>query len=101
MARPPVKININVTRIDKAAIVPGKNGKYIDLVLFEKDEQDQYGNDGFVCQEISKERREAGEKGPIIGNWKWNRPKEAQPQGASVKDSLTDGERTEDDDIPF
>lgn len=64
-------IKINVTRIDKSALFEGKNGKYLDLVLFEnKNGPDQYGNHGFVMQDIGKERRDRGEKGPILGNWK-------------------------------
>ena len=64
-------LKINVTKIDKTALFEGKNGKYLDLVLFEnKGGVDQYGNHGFVTQDIGRERREAGERGPIIGNWK-------------------------------
>jgi len=64
-------VKINVSKIDKTALFEGKNGKYLDLVLWEnRDGADQYGNDGFVTQDIGKARREAGEKGPIIGNWK-------------------------------
>ena len=64
-------IKINVTKIDKTALFEGKNGKYLDLVLFEnKEGVDQYGNHGFVTQDIGKERRENGERGAIIGNWK-------------------------------
>jgi hypothetical protein len=41
------------------------------MVLFDnKDGKDQYGNDGFVVQSVSKEARQQGVKGPIIGNWK-------------------------------
>ena len=58
-------IRINVTKIDKSAIYEGKNGKYVDLVMFENREgEDQYGNLGFVTQDIGKERRLAGERGP-------------------------------------
>jgi hypothetical protein len=63
--------NINVTKIDKTALYEGKNGKYLSLVFFDnKEGPDQFGNDGFVTQDLGKERRMAGEKGPIIGNWK-------------------------------
>jgi hypothetical protein len=64
-------LKINCSKIDKSALFEGKNGKYLDLVLFEnKGGVDQYGNHGFVTQDIGRERREAGERGPIIGNWK-------------------------------
>jgi hypothetical protein len=66
-----IKLNINVTRIERARIVPGKNGKYLDLVLFEnRNGPDQYGNDGFVAHDVTKDERELGMKGAIVGNWK-------------------------------
>jgi hypothetical protein len=66
-----IAVNINVTRIDKTALYQGKNGEYLALVLHEnKAGQDQYGNAGFVTQDIGKERRLAGERGPILGNYK-------------------------------
>jgi hypothetical protein len=66
-----IAININVTKIDNSALYAGKNGKYLALTLHEnKQGRDQYGNDGFVAQDLGKERRMAGEKGVILGNYK-------------------------------
>jgi hypothetical protein len=66
-----IAININVTRIDKTALYQGKNGTYLSLTMHEnKNGKDQYGNDGFVAQDVGKERRAKGEKGPILGNYK-------------------------------
>ena len=73
-----VSISLDVTLIDKARLVPGKKpnkaGKIpqylnLDLVL-RKDGADQFGNNYFVTQKISKEGREAGNKAEIIGNGK-------------------------------
>ena len=64
-------LNIDVKKIDKAALYVGAKGTYLNLTLLEnRDGTDQYGNDGFITQDIGKERRLAGEKGPILGNWK-------------------------------
>ena len=64
-------LKINVEKIDKTALYNGAKGSYLTLNLKEnKDGTDQYGNDGFIIQDIGKDRRLAGEKGPIIGNWK-------------------------------
>ena len=66
-----IKLNLNVEKIDKSALFKGTKGTYLDLTMFEnRDGTDQYGNDGFVVQDIGKERRLAGEKGPILGNFK-------------------------------
>jgi len=52
-------------------IYVGDKGSYMELTLMDNmDGKDQYDNDGFIVLGISKERREAGEKGPILGNWK-------------------------------
>jgi len=64
-------LTIDVTKIPRDCIYVGKKGKYITITLMEnKNGTDQYGNDGFAVLDIGKERRQAGEKGPIIGNWK-------------------------------
>ena len=64
-------LKINTAKIDKSALYEGKQGKYLNIVTIDnKEGPDQYGNDGFIVQELPQSRREAGEKGPIIGNWK-------------------------------
>jgi hypothetical protein len=96
--------NINVSKIEKKYLHQGAKGKYMDMVLFEnRDGRDQYGNDGFVIQGIAKELRDAGERGPIIGNWKENDSQlpagESSESGAST---ASPAPSTQDqDDIPF
>lgn len=67
---PNYNIKIDVTKILKEHLFQGKNGaKYLDITLWEnRDGPDQYGNTHRADQSISKEAREAGEKGPILGN---------------------------------
>jgi hypothetical protein len=66
-----IKLKIHTWKIDKGALYTGKNGKYLNCVLFEnRDGQSEYGDDGFIVQDVTKEAREAGERGPIIGNWR-------------------------------
>jgi hypothetical protein len=86
-----MKLKIDVTKIDKASIYQGEKGKYITLYVNKyKEGENQYGDIGFVTQEISKERRDAGERSPIIGN-----AKETTPYAPPVVAA------DEDDDIPF
>ena len=74
-------LSIDVMKIDKPALFKGKKGTYLGLTLLEnKDGKDKYGNDGFVVQDIGKERRLAGEKGPIVGNWKLKEERAAAPE---------------------
>lgn len=64
-----ISIKIDVTKIDKSRIFEGRKGKYIDLSTFiDLDQQDEYGNNGFISQQTSKEEREDGVQTPILGN---------------------------------
>jgi len=67
-----IRIKINLAKIDQTAVFEGKNGaRYVDLTLMEnKQGLDQYGNSHMCVQDLGKERRLAGEKGPILGNGK-------------------------------
>lgn len=75
---------IDVTKIDKARLFKGERGTYLDVVLIETP-NGQYG-DYMICQGVSKEERQAGVKGAILGNAKnfnkgGNRPATShQPQ---------------------
>lgn len=85
-----IKISINVLKIEKDRLFVGKSGKYLDCVLVEK--PDQYGNDGFVSQDVSKEERAQGKKGTIIGNWKHlgGGKQQSKPQQRQQRESSED-----------
>lgn len=62
-------IKIDLKRIDQSKCFKGKNGTvYLDAIVFDNDEPDQYGNTQVIYQSVSKEERERGVKGKIIGN---------------------------------
>jgi len=98
-----LSVKIDVTKIDKSRIFEGAKGKYLDLTTFiDLDELDQYGNNGFISQSVSKEEREAKVQTPILGNVKVffrgdGRQASAQQSGQSAPDPALDF----DDDIPF
>lgn len=89
---------IDVTKLDKAHFFKGAKGIYADLVLIpNRDGTDQYGNDGMVKQGVSKEAREAGKSGPIVGNYKeLRRVADAKPKAAPSPVYVPD-----DDSVPF
>ncbi len=103
-----VSVKIDVTKIDKARLFEGKNGaKYLDATTFiDLDNQGQFGDNGMITQDVSKEEREQGVKGAILGNVKvfykdgGTQPqhdpsaKQPNPQGAPQDSGF-------DDDIPF
>ena len=63
-----VKANINLDAIPKEKIYKGKKGRYLPISITINDEQDQFGNQGPVCVEQSKEEREAKEPKTYLGN---------------------------------
>lgn len=105
-----LRINIDVTKIDKTALFKGKKGTYLDVSLLMHADEDEYGHHGMAVQDLGKERREAGDRGEILGNCKWvNKPSPAvswlnditapasQPAPLPATVSLDD----ELDEIPF
>jgi len=98
-----IKLNINVTKINKEKLFKGAKGTYLGCVL--KDRPDEYGNDGFISMDTTKEERESGVRGDIIGTWKHVGGKPSansgrpMPQRPPPKDPDLDA--NEDDDIPF
>jgi len=91
-----IQLKIDVSKISKPDLYQGKKGIYLDAILWEnRDGQSQFGDDGYITQGISKEKRDVGERGPIIGNWKHKEKKSdaltAKPQADEMADS----------DIPF
>jgi hypothetical protein len=87
----------------------------MDVTLMDnRDGPDQYGNDGFATLDLGKDRRIAGERGPILGNWKdldgGNQPSRRNPMGGvdrTAAEALgkrpagTTEPDDETDDIPF
>jgi hypothetical protein len=65
-----IKIKLDVTKIDKSRLYKGAKGTYLDLVIYENDQPDNYGNDYSVKQDCTKEDRDNGVKMPYIGNGK-------------------------------
>ena len=62
-----IKIKIDLKKVNKDLLFEAKSGSvYFDGVLIETPNS-QY-SDFMLVQDLPKERREAGEKGPICGN---------------------------------
>jgi hypothetical protein len=75
-----IKIKLDVTKIDKSRLYKGAKGTYLDLVIYENESPDTYGNDYSVKQDCTKEDRDAGVKMPYIGNGKRIGAKASPPQ---------------------
>lgn len=88
---------IDCTKIDKAHLFKGKSGTYLDIAIIpNKSGRDQYGNDGMIVQSVSKQARQEGKRGPILGNYSEVQAKTDEPKKSATVDLIGP-----DDDIPF
>lgn len=95
-----IRLKIDVTKLDKTAFFKSeKAAVYADLTFWLMEEDDQYGQCGKITQDLGKARRDAGEKGAIVGNGKRAQPRPVQkslPPAPAQAPSFD-----ADDDIPF
>lgn len=62
-----IHLKIDVTKIGKARLYKGKKGTYLDAVLIPTPDS-KYDQTHMVVESVTKEEREQGIKGAIIGN---------------------------------
>lgn len=90
---------LNVTKIDKTKLFKGLKGTYLDICIIETPNS-EYG-DYMVVQDMGKAAREAGQKGPILGNGKTiGRGPQSAPE-AKPSLPLPLPLPGENDDVPF
>lgn len=98
-----ITISIDVTKLEKVRFKrvtrrSGADAVYADIVLIPR--QDDRGNDYMVVQGVTKEERDQGIKGPILGNGKimGGKKQEARiPKPAQGAETPP----TQEDDVPF
>jgi len=106
---PPIQLTIKYDDIDVSKLYQGKKGRYLNIVLIPTP-GNQY-NEFMACQSISKEDRDSGERGAILGNANFNkrqggnqqqqsRPPAAAPKPAPAAAPVDHGEDI-DEDVPF
>lgn len=99
-----IKTSINLSLIPKDKIITGKKGKYLPISISVNDEPDQFGNNGPVIVDQTKEEREAKAPKVYLGNSKvvWTNgtfPEPIKAQGATQSAPQTVADTN--DDIPF
>lgn len=83
-----ISFKINLKKLEKAELYVGQQGTYLDGILIPNKGESKYGDDGFIVQSISKERRDKGERGPIVGNWRFIGGGNSKPQPEAEDDSV-------------
>jgi len=99
-----IKASIDLNKIPKDKIYIGKKGKYLPITVTINDEVDQFGNQGPVVVEQTKEEREAKTPKTYLGNVKvvWTNGQNvdtaprSDTQGAPALDL-----KPQADDLPF
>lgn len=88
--------------LDPNNIFRGDKGLYLNLTLMDnRDGVDQYGNEGFVTVDLGKDRRMAGEKSPILGNYKTIGQRPTTQNTAPPPSYTADALDQDDSEIPF
>ena len=65
-----IATSIDLTKIPKDKIIDGKKGKYLPITITLNDELDQFGNQGPVVVQQTKEERDAKTEKVYLGNVK-------------------------------
>ena len=63
-----IKLQLDLSKIDKSKIIEGKKGKYVDLTISVNDESNDYGQNVSAWHQQTKEEREAKESKTYVGN---------------------------------
>jgi len=96
-----MKVNLNLDNIPKDKIYKGKKGSYLTVVVTVNDDIDQFGNQGPVYVDQTKEERDSKEPKNYLGNVKvvWTNGDFPEPAPKDSKEEVA----VEDtgDDLPF
>ncbi|MCP4323784.1 MAG: hypothetical protein GY787_18405 [Alteromonadales bacterium] len=99
-----IATSIDLTKIPKDKIIDGKKGKYLPITITINDEPDQFGNNGPVIVQQTKDERDAKENKVYLGNVKvvWTNGENvaAAPKGDSPAAPVQIKEEVVDD-LPF
>jgi len=92
--------SIDCTKITKSKMVNNKDGKpaYVNVVIWENDELDKFGNRYSITESQSKEERENKEKAVYLGNLK-SLEKQKESESPVVNPDKVYNQKT--DDLPF
>jgi len=96
-----VNLSIDVSKLDKSRLYKGAKGTYANLTVFIDSNPDQFGKNGGVKEQATKDERDQKVKMPFVGNatifWSDN-PDFQQARVEQAQEPATD---EFDDSIPF
>ena len=100
-----IATSIDLNKIPKDKIIVGKKGKYLPITITLNDDVDQFGNNGPVVVQQSKEEREAKTEKVYLGNVKvvWTNGENvaAAPRDGGPASAQPAAAAAPVDDLPF
>ena len=98
-----IKTSINLNAIPKDKIFVGKKGKYLPITITINDELDQFGNQGPVVVEQTKEERNAKAPKTYLGNVKvvWSNGTNVEPAPRDNQSAPAPAPAATEPDLPF
>ena len=99
-----IKASINLSEVPKDKIYVGKKGKYLPITITLNDELDQFGNQGPVVVEQTKEERDAKAPKTYLGNVKvvWTNGTNVEPAPRTdAPPAPAPAAPAVEDDLPF
>ena len=98
-----IKTSINLNNIPKDKIYAGKKGKYLPITITLNNDLDQFGNQGPVVVEQTKEERDAKAAKTYLGNVKvvWTNGQNVDTVPKDGNSAPAPTPATADDDLPF
>ena len=98
-----IKASIDLTKIPKDKIYEGKKGKYLPITITLNDELDQFGNQGPVVVEQTKEERDAKAPKTYLGNVKvvWSNGQNVDPAPRDNQSAPAPAPAAAEQDLPF
>ena len=98
-----IKTSINLNNIPKDKIYAGKKGKYLPITITLNDEVDQFGNQGPVVVEQTKEERDAKAAKTYLGNVKvvWTNGQNVDVAPRDMNSAPASAPAAAEEDLPF
>ena len=98
-----IKTSINLNNIPKDKIYNGKKGKYLPITITLNNEPDQFGNQGPVVVEQTKDERDAKAAKTYLGNVKvvWTNGQNVDTAPRDDNQSAPAPAQAPAEDLPF
>ena len=98
-----IKTSINLNEIPKDKIYVGKKGKYLPITITLNNDLDQFGNQGPVVVEQTKEERDAKAAKTYLGNVKvvWTNGQNVDAAPRDMNSAPSPAPAAAEEDLPF